>query len=523
MGTFKLVNVDMAIYLISKKIKRRLLLIILFLITFLSLSLADWEKTYGFPWAHDLGAYVIETPDKGYLITGRTDSIGTGTEDIYLFKTDSIGNLLWERIYGGTEDDLGKCILPVGDSVYYIGGVTRSFGAGNWDWWLLKIDSGGDTLWTKTYGSTNYDMFTDADVCQDGIVLVGWTGYGTFDAGACILKVDFEGDTIWAKEYGGASADCCYGVKATQDNGSIITGYTSSFGTGVEDIYNLRVNTYGDTLWTRTFGGFMEDVGYSVVQSPDGGFAITGYTNSFGPTSEDVILLKLDAYGNTLWFRTYGTIETEIGYSVSTTSDRGFIIVGFRSSASTDDDIWLIKTDEFGDTLWTRTFGGAFRERAWCVKQTSDGGFILVGQTYSFSASRDVYLIKTDSLGYTQIEETYSTRPKELSLEVYPNPFNSSITISLDFGSESRSVEQIGSGTAAALMGAEIEIFDVTGRIVAVIPVGDGSPVPSASGRGDLAPTKTIWQPDENIGSGVYLIRVKLASQTLSKRVVYLK
>ncbi len=483
-----------------------IILAILFLSAFSSLCLAGWERTYGFPWAHDLGAYVIQTSDKGYLITGTTDSIGgvLGT-NLYLIKTDSLGNLMWNRTYGGTEDDAGQRVLPANGEGYYVIGNTRSYSHGDMDGWLLKINSIGDTLWTKSYGSTHYDLFADGDLCQNGLIVVGWSCHpGMGEAEAWIIKVDSGGDIIWSKEYGGSADECCHGVSTLKDDGFIVTGYTSSFGPGTTNVFNLRLDIDGDTIWTRTFGGYIHDMGYSVVNSPDSCFVITGYTNSFGPTSEDILLLKLDRYGETLWFHTYGTIENEMGYSISTTSDSGFVIVGFTSTDSTDDDIWLLKTDKLGDTLWTRTFGGVLWERAWCVKQTMDGGFIIVGQTSSFSATGDVYLIKTDSLGYTQIEETYSTKPEKIALSAYPNPFNSAVSI-----------------TAPA--GAEIVIFDVNGRMVGEITVGDGSPVPSANGRGDLAPTEIIWQPNENICSGVYLVKASIGDSRAESKIVFVK
>ena len=167
-----------------------------------------------------------------------------------------------------------------------------------------------------------------------------------------------------------------------------------------------------DTVWTKTFGGDVNDYGYSVQQTDDGGYIIVGNINDWlGLRMGDVYLIKTDYLGDTLWTKTFGRINSEVGHSVQQTTDGGYIVGGATSSEDTTIhiyDVYLIKTDSLGDTLWTKTYGGDGLEEGLSVQQTTDGGYIVVGETSSYGAGNtDVYLIKTDSLGDTLWTKTY--------------------------------------------------------------------------------------------------------------------
>ena len=154
-----------------------------------------------------------------------------------------------------------------------------------------------------------------------------------------------------------------------------------------------------DTLWTLTLGESSEDRGRSVQQTTDGGYIITGYTCSYGAGSYDVYLIKTDSLGDTLWTRTFGGSASDVGYSVQQTTDGGYIIAGITYSYGAGyADVWLIKTDLLGNTLWTRTYGGSDWDEAYSVQQTTDGGYIIAGYTKSYGAGdRDVYLVRTSA------------------------------------------------------------------------------------------------------------------------------
>jgi hypothetical protein len=355
-----------------------------------------WEKTYGGS-DFDVGRSVQETYDSGYIVTGHTYSYGAGHDDVYLIKTDSFGDTLWTKTYGGSNRDEGNSIQETYDSGYIVTGFTSSYGAGSRDAYLIKTDSLGDTLWTKTYGGTYNEQGRSVQQTLDGgYIIAGWTesfGHGGKDI--YLIRTNSLGDTLWTKTYGGIDDDQGYSVQQTSDGSYIIAGLTKSFGRGVQDVYLIKTDSLGDTLWTKTYGGTSSDAGFSVQQTSDGCYIITGGTYSYGAGSCDVYLIKTDSLGDTLWTKTYGGSECDCGRSVQETYDKGYIVIGYIDWYGIS-DVYLVKTDLSGDTLWTKTFGGLKEEQGFSVLQTSDSAYIIAGWTESFGAGwTDVYLIKT--------------------------------------------------------------------------------------------------------------------------------
>ncbi len=367
-----------------------------------------WWRTYG---GTDIehGRSVQQTADGGYIIAGTTVSFGPGG-DVYLIKTDAQGDTLWTRTYGGTDYDYGYSVQQTSDSGYIIAGYTHSFGAVGDDVYLIKTNASGDTLWTRTYGGTSYDWgFSVQQTSDDGYIVAGRTSE---DGDVYLIKTNAYGYALWTWAYGGTGCDYGWSVQQTSDRGYIVAGLTLSFGAGQSDVYLIKTNAYGDTLWTRTYGGTSSDYGWSVQQTSDGGYVITGYTLSSGAGDYDVYLIKTNAAGDALWTRTYGGPGDDYGYSVQQTSDGGYVVAGCtRSFGAGTKDVYLIKTNASGDALWTRTYGGTDFDYGLSVQQTSDGGYIVAGITASFGRDYDVYLIKTDSLGSVGVAEE-SPKPR---------------------------------------------------------------------------------------------------------------
>jgi len=204
----------------------------------------------------------------------------------------------------------------------------------------------------------------------------------------------------FAKTFGGSDYDRVYSVQQTSDGGYIVAGYTRSFGAGGYDVFLLKTDASGNLRWAKTFGGSDWEGASSVQQTSDGGYIVAGYTYSFG-AGGDAFLLKTDASGNLQWAKTFGGSDYEFAFSVQQTSDGGYIVAGGTYSFGAGSyDVFLLKTDASGNLQWAKTFGEGSGDVAFSVQQTSDGGYIVAGWTWSFGAGyEDVFLLKTDANG----------------------------------------------------------------------------------------------------------------------------
>ncbi|HKZ93180.1 MAG TPA: hypothetical protein VJ249_01185 [Candidatus Bathyarchaeia archaeon] len=410
-----------------------------------------WSKTYGGT-SNDYALSVVQTSDGGYAMAGNTNSYGAGGGDFWLVKTDSAGNHQWNKTYGGTNADNALSLVRTSDEGYALVGYTDSFGAGNRDFWLVKTDSSGNMQWNRTYGGTSNDRAYSLVQTGDG----GYALAGSLSGDFWLVKTDLSGNAQWNRTYGGTGGDFAQSLVQTVDGGYAIAGYTNSYGAGGYDFWlvkvnaemnlehqrNLGIDSYID-VWSRTYGGTASDIAYSVVQTSDGGYAIAGdgfanlvktdsvgnvqWSRTYGGTARSVVqtidggyaiagslsgfqLAKTDSAGNMLWTKTYGSGTV---YSMVQTSDGGYALAGAISPYGEYEDFWLVKTDSAGAMLSNKTYrgtdstGGTYysREDAYSVVQTSDGGYALAGAIGW--GSRDVWLVKTDATGNHQWNKTY--------------------------------------------------------------------------------------------------------------------
>jgi hypothetical protein len=320
---------------------------------------------------------------------------------------------LWTKSYGVPYEsgyDEGKSVLQTPDGGYIILANTDCYGAGSRDIWLIRTDSSGDTIWTKTYGGAGYDCSNSFQKTSDGgLIITGSTdSYGAGAEDVWLIKTNGFGDIVWAKTYGGMQGESGSEVKQTSDDGYIIVGTTNSFGAGGSDVWLIKTDASGDTLWTRTFGGSEDDEGRAVEITWDVSYIIAGNTHSFGAGENDIWLIKVDSAGSALWTKTYGKSDYEYCNDVLETTDSCYVILGNTGSDIFHCDIWLIKTDTSGDTLWTKAYNRKPVDRSYELQQTSDEGYIISGVT-GFGLSGDFLLIKTDFLGDTLWTKTYVT------------------------------------------------------------------------------------------------------------------
>ena len=358
----------------------------------------EWNKTFGGS-ALDWGWSVQQTADGGYILTGETDSYGSGGFDAWLVKTDADGNEQWNKTFGGPAKDGGRSIQQTTDGGYIIGGYADSYGYPVHDVWLVKTDSNGIEEWNKTYGGTYSDGASSVWQTNDnGYLATGYSdSYGAGNHDAWLIKTDIYGNEQWNRTFGTSSWDTGYSGKQVNDGSYIVIGTTKSYGAGGQDAWLIKTDSNGNEQWNKTYGGSDNDWGSSVCQTGDGGYILTGDTRSYGPGGYDIWLIKTDNYGNEQWNKTYGESSSDdTGYSIQQTTDGGYIVTGTKTSFQTGlTDIWLIKTDINGSMQWNMTFGGDGDDWSYSVDQTYNGAYIITGFTDSYgSGSLDFWLIK---------------------------------------------------------------------------------------------------------------------------------
>jgi hypothetical protein len=370
---------------------------------FMSLLVSQnlFARTYGGT-GYDEAESIIQTSDGGYAVAGYTYGFGAGNRDFLILKIDSIGNLSWVRTFGGAGSDEACSIIQATDGGYAVAGYTRSFGVGDGDFLVLKLDPSGDLSWARTFGGVDWDEARSLVQTQDGgYVIAGVTrSFGAGDRDFLILRLGPSGNLSWARTFGGADYDYANSIVQTQDSGYAVAGYTASFGGGLADVLILKLSSSGGLQWARTFGGTSTEA-WSIVQTQDGGYAVAGYTASFGGGGDDALVLRMDSSGNLSWARTFGGVGSDEAFSIIQTFDGGYAVAGLTSSSgAVHYDFLALKLDSSGGRSWGKRFGGVNLDRARSIIQTTDDGFAVAGYTYSFGEGPiDFLVLKINSEG----------------------------------------------------------------------------------------------------------------------------
>ncbi len=357
----------------------------------------EWSRTYGGLDNEFLNS-VDQTNDGGYIMTGWTWSYGEGENDIYVIKTDESGDSLWSHTFGGVEKEYSWSVRATSDGGVIVGSETNTFSEAYYDAYNAKIDADGDTVWTQLYGGLGSDWCGSIEeVPGDGFIFTGSTSsMGAGVADIWLVKTDSDGETEWIRPCGGPDYDYGYSVCVVEDGGYAACGATLSFGEGDRDVYLVRVDEQGDTLWTRTYGTENTENGLSIKNTQDGGFIIAGFFKELVSEDNSVLVIKTDSEGEVEWFNIYGGGSNDKGNDVVQTTDGDFLVVGSTASfGAGETDAYILKLNAEGDTLWTTTVGSESRENGQEIRLTSDGGFFIGGQVFSMeSMSQDYWLVK---------------------------------------------------------------------------------------------------------------------------------
>lgn len=489
--------------------KKLLYLTFFFLFNFLALiaqPTIQWEKSLGGTLS-DYATSLMQTSDGGYIVSGSSKSNdgdvtghqgGIDTSDYWIVKLNNIGSIQWQKSLGGTLSDIASSIQQTSDSGYVLAGnsksndgdVTGHHGSTDTsDCWIVKLNSLGTIQWQKSLGGTSEDIANSIQQTADGgYIVAGYSksndGDVTGNHGASgyydcwIVKLNANGIIQWQKSLGGFSWDMVNSIQQTDDGGYIAGGITWSndgdvtVNHGASDYWVVKLDSTGTIQWQKSYGGSSDEGILSIQQTSDGRYIVAGYSKSndgdvvghHGTSSfSDYWILRLDSAGTIQWQKSLGGTNWDQAYSIQQTSDGGYISAGYSFSTDGDvtghhgtsnfSDCWILKLDSTGTLLWQKTFGGTSNDAAISIHQTPGNDIIFSG--YSSSIDGDV----TGNHGMTdfwivKLNNTVGIEENNISISeisVSPNPASITITVSFTLTNK----ETI-----------DLSLYDITGRLI---------------------------------------------------------
>ena len=445
-----------------------------------------WSTVYGGS-GEQIAYSVAPTEDNGCIAVGYY-SWPLCDKDLYINKNTASGRRLVRKTIGGNSDDVGYSIIQTSDGGFLAVGYTESYGMGGKDIYMVKTDSECNTSWTKNYGGT-------MDDCALGVIQTSDGGYaitGYYDADTVgnlfLMKTDSNGNEEWTEFY----LNHARGKAITQSaDGYIITGYLADGELGREDIVLLKTNFEGDSLWLKTYGGTYSDIGTSLLETDEDSEILVASTSmSFGiPIFTSIYIMKTDSEGDTIWTRTKGGMGDYTANSIDMKLNGNLLITG-SIEQSGEIDLYLYETDYSGDSIDAKIYSTLGTDIGYQAIQLADTGVVIAGKT-TMNGDNDFWILKIGGDLYTQIDES-GTLPQSKEIYAYPNPFNSSVNIVTPNGSS-------------------VSIFDINGRKIA-----------------DISPSNSIasmhrWYPQEGTPSGIYLARIKNSNREQVKLLTYIK
>lgn len=428
----------------------------------------EWAVSYGGA-SIDVGNSIQLTSDGGYVAIGKSRSsdgditVNHGREDYWVVKISSDGSIQWQKSFGGSSEDNGRFVQGTSDGGYILIGFTMSNDGdvignhGGYDCWVVKLDSIGDIEWQRALGGSGMDAGVSIIQTSDG----GYAMISVSDSNDedvygnngqtdfWVVKLSELGNIEWQKSLGGSSSETASSIQQTADGGYIVSGQSSSNdgdvtgNHGDSDFWIVKLSSFGDIQWQNSYGGAAYDHGLSIQETADGGYITCGFVESnngnvtFNHGSRDVWVLKLSNNGDLEWEKSFGGTGDDWGHEIQITSDGGYVILGHSNSNDGDvfnihgsRDYWAIKLSNFGVLEWQKTLGGSESDIGHSIRQTLDGGFILIGESQSNDGdvtgnhgASDYWIVKLNAtIGLSEFSDFEWTI-------VSPNPVTSRLTI----------------------------------------------------------------------------------------------
>ena len=360
-----------------------------------------FSSTFGSETTSEVGYSISQRSDSSFIILGGID------DDILLVGSDRYGNIEWHQSFGGSQLDKANHIKQTSDGGYIISGTTESYGFGGSDIWLFKTGPSGLIEWNSYLGTSNNEHGGQVIETPDGgFAVIGDRDLlGNGDSDIWLIKTNSQGDSVWTRSFGGSEPEHGYDIILNEDGGFTLLGSTQSIGNGGSDIWLIKTDANGNEQWSQSYGDASNDVGHSMLHTYDNGYLIRSNIQSFGDGNTATGLLRVGSNGEEIWTKTFGGSSGDPGYSFRKTSDDEYILVcSLFDHGDNAYDAWLIKLNDSGDITWEKMFGETEHDRGYSVIETLDGGYAFVGSTNNFGNgdknNSDLWVIKTDQNGF---------------------------------------------------------------------------------------------------------------------------
>ncbi len=360
---------------------------------------AVWQRIYGGK-EDDIAYGVVALENGDSAIVGTCKSYGAQRTDICLLRMSANGDMKWRLWLGGKKKDEGKAVARAADGSILVLGRSKSFGKSKYDYdlYVAKISLDGKKIWETTLGGKQDEYAGGIAGTDDGgVLLVGATESFSkrHDKDIYIAKLSKTGKLLSAHTVGGKKEDVATGLTRTRDGKMVLVGYREVARNGDSDFLIMQMDQNGKQRWVKTFGGPYEDKLMGVTATIDNGIVAIGSTRSYGSSQSDLTVMKIDAKGKTIWHKIYGFKYYEYGNAVATTRDGGFMLVGGTNTLGKGNhSVYALALDKKGELIWSHVYGGENRDVGYGVARMSDGSMMVVGESNSFKRAKNFYIIK---------------------------------------------------------------------------------------------------------------------------------